>query len=272
MRLKPKLSFFFCLLFLLSFRADAQSNAETTAKLFHRYETGAAINRLNEDVLTLTLSVGSNDKARIGVRVCSQEPMSFALITARADAFHIGERLINSHGYLPARIIYLRSDDCLSSRSPAKPVTEVWVIPEGASLPSHVEAATGSQVRRTSLGKVQVNRGVRDYRVALRKLIRELQTKPSAVGVVFGYFLDHPSPALQRRLREVTRTFKRSGLPPDRYLVRPMGWNDEVSTYPPDAEPIYPSLFLVEITKPAHGAHHPDNSKHLSSRLTANRH
>lgn len=254
MRFRPKTCFLFCLLFLCGLRADAQSSGETTAKLFTRYETGASANRLNEDVLTLTLSAGSNDKARIGVRVCSKEPMSFALVTASADPFHIAERLIDRHGYLPARIIYLRSDDCLSSQNQAEPVTEVWVIPEGASPPSHVEAATGSQVRLTSLGKEQVNRGVRDYRVALQKLIRDLRVKQDAVGVVFGYFLNRPSQVLQRRLREVTRTLKRSGLPPERYLVRPMAWNDEVSTYPPDTEPNYPSLFLLEITKPAHGA------------------
>jgi hypothetical protein len=259
MRLRPKTCFLFCLLFLCGLRADAQSSSETTAKLFTRYESGASANRLYEDVLTLKLSAGSNDKARIGVRVCSKEPMPFALITASADPFLIAELLIERHAYSPARIIYLRSGDCLSSKKSAEPVTEVWVIPEGASLPSHVESATGSQVRRTSLGKEEVNRGVRDYRIALRKLIRDLQTKPTAVGVVFGFFLDHPSQALQRRLREVTRTLKRSGLPPNRYLVRPMGWNDEVSTYPPDKEPSYPCLFLVEITKPSQGAH-PDGN------------
>src|SRR5207247_980393 len=113
--------------------------------------------------------------------------------------------------YLPDRVIYLRSEDCLSARVPPKPVTEVWAIPEGASLPSHVEAAEGSQVRRTSLGKQQVNRGVRDYKGALQKLIRDLRARPAATGVVFGYFLDHPSQLLQRRLREVTTMLKRSG-------------------------------------------------------------
>jgi hypothetical protein len=93
-----------------------------------------------------------------------------------------------------------------------------------------------------------------DYKVALQKLIRDLRARPTATGVVFGYFLDRPSQVLQRRLREVTRTLVQSGLPPTRYLVRPIVWNDEVSTFPPDKEPGYPSLFLVESTNPVHNA------------------
>jgi hypothetical protein len=247
MRLKLKQYLLFCLLFLSCLRAAAQSSPDKTAKLFARYETGAAFNQLSEDVLTLTLSPDSKDNARIGVRVCSKEPMAFALVTASADPFLIAERLIERYAYLPGRIIYMRSEDCLSPQNSVDPVTEVWLIPEGAALPSHVEAASGSQVKRTSLGKIQVNRGVRDYKVALQKLIRDLQARPTVTGVVFGYFLDRPSRILQRRLREVTRTLEKSGLPPSRYLVRPMSWNDEVSTYPPDKEPSYPSLFLVEI-------------------------
>lgn len=95
-----------------------------------------------------------------------------------------------------------------------------------------------------------LNRGVRDYRRSLQKLIRQLRARPTAVGVVLGYFLNHPSEALQRRLREVSRTLERSGLPAERYLVRTMIWNDEVSTYPPDEEPSYPSFFTVEVMKP----------------------
>lgn len=238
----------FCFLILTSLRTMGQSG-ETSANKFIRYESGAAVNRLKEDVLTLTLSMSRADRPKIGIRVCSKDTMPFALVTASADPFLIAD-LLSGYGYSPGHIIYLRSEDCISSHNRLGPVTEVWIIPEAAVLPSHAEAATGDQVRKISLGKEEVNRGVRDYKLATRKLIQYLRAKPAAVGVVFGYFLNHPSLILQSRLREVRRTLERSGLPHERFLVRPMDWNDEVSTYPPDVEPTYPRLFVVEVTKP----------------------
>lgn len=250
MRLKPyQCLFLLCVLLLSGLRTAGQSNAEATAKLFKRYEGVAGSNRLVEDVLTLTLSVSSKDRTAVAIRVCSKEPMPFALTTAGADPFRIAELLRDSYGYLPEQIMYLRSKDCLSSGDSAGAVTEVWTIPQGAALPPHVEALTSNQIRRTPLGKEQANRGVRDYKSALQNLIQDLRADPSSVGVIFGYFLERPSPVLRRRLREVTRTLERSGLPRERYLVRSKAWDDEVSTYPPDSEPKYPSLFVVEVAK-----------------------
>lgn len=243
------------ILFLLGLPVSAQSNAEATARLFIRYEQGAAPHRIAEDVLTLTLSVSSEARARVAIRVCSREPMPFALATAGADPFLIADRLANAYAYLPERVVFLRSEDCLSSDNQSEPVTEIWAIPEGASLPPHVEDFTSNRIRRTPLGKEQSNRGVRDYKTALQKLIQDLRANPSAVGVIFGYFLERPNPALQRRLREVTRTLEQSGLPRERYLVRPKAWDDEVSAYPPDSEPQYPSVFTVEVARDDAQAH-----------------
>jgi len=250
MRLKMRQCvFLLCLLLISGLQTVGQSNVETTAKLFTRYKDGAGVNKLLEDVLTLVLSVDSKDRTKVAVRVCSKQPMPFALATAEADPFRIAEFLIGNQGYTPERVIYLRSEECLPSEDPAGSITEVWAIPQGASLPPYVEAFTSNQVRLTSLGKEQANRGVRDYKAALQKLIQDLRANPSGVGVIFGYFLERPSPALQRRLREVTRTLEQSGLPRERYLVRPKAWDDEVSTYPPDSEPKYPSVFVVEVAK-----------------------
>ena len=248
MRFKARQYLWLCfILFLFGLPVPAQSNAEATGHLFTRYEDGASTHRIVEDVLTLTLSVGSEARAKVAIRVCSREPMPFALATAGADPFRIAELLTNGYGYPPERVIFLRSENCLSSKNPSRSITEVWALPQGAQLPTHVEALTSNQVRLTSLGKEQANRGVRDYKTALQKLIRALRANPSAVGVIFGYFLERPSPALQRRLREATRTLEQSGLPRERYLVRPKAWDDEVSTYPPDSEPEYPSVFVVDI-------------------------
>jgi hypothetical protein len=239
----------FLLLPLPAFGVFAQSDSEQAARLFKRYDPGAAYNRVTEDVLTLSLSVKAKERARIAVRVCSKESLPFALATAGADPFHIAELLTGGYGYTAERVIFLRSEVCLSAKEPLRPATEIWTIPEGASLPSHVEALKSNEAELVSLGKRPANRGVRDYRSAIGELIKNLRANSTSNGVVFGYFLKRPSPVLQRRLREVTKILEQSGLPPDRYLVRPMGWNDEVSTYPPDSEPRYPSVFVVKVAK-----------------------
>jgi hypothetical protein len=243
-------------LLLLGLAIQAQSNSETTARLFTRYEQGAAPNRIGEDVLTLTLSMNAEARARVAVRVCSAEPMGFALATAGADPFLIADRLVNAYAYLPDRVLFLRSEDCLSSTPQSEPVTEIWSVPEGASLPKHIEVFTSNEVRRLSLGKKSVNRGVRDYKAALQKLIGGLRVNPKSVGVVFGYFLERPSPMLRRRLLDATRVLEQSGLPRNRYLVRPVPWNDEASTIPPDSEPQYPSVFAVEILRTSRRSDH----------------
>jgi hypothetical protein len=237
------------LLLLPGFGVFAQSDVEDAARLFKRYDPGAAYNRVTEDVLTLSLSVKAKERAQVAVRVCSKEALPFALVTAGADPFHIADLLTGGYGYTGERVIFLRSEDCLSAREPLRPVTEIWTIPESASLPSHVEALKSNEAKLVSLGKRPANRGVRDYRSAIAELIKNLRANPTSKGVVFGYFLERPSPALQRRLREVKKILEQSGLLPDRYLVRPIGWNDEVSTYPPDSEPTYPSVFVVKVAK-----------------------
>jgi hypothetical protein len=252
MQFRSKRIALWCVLLFCSWPAGAQSNAApVSATLFKRYEDGAAPNRLNEDVLTLSLERQSKDRTRIGVRVCSKEPMPVALMTASADPIYIAERLVAAFAYLPERVVFLRSEDCVSSKWPKESVTEVWMVPDGAAFPAHVEAAAAGDVKRTALGKQKVNRGVQDYRDAVQKLIRDLRQKPAATGVVFGYFLKRPSRLLEQRLREVTRTLKQSGLPRDRYLVRTIYWNDEASDA--DKEPAYPTIFLVEIK--AHPLH-----------------
>lgn len=238
----------FLLLLLPAFGVFAQSDSEHVARLFKRYDSGAAYNRVTEDVLTLSISVTAKERARVAVRLCSKEPMPFALATAGADPFHIAELLTGGYGYTSERVIFLRSEDCLS-KYPSRPATEIWTIPEGASVPPHVEALKSNQARLVSLGKRAANRGVRDYRRAVGEMIKTLRADPGSRGVVFGYFLERLNPVLTRRLREVTKILEQSGLSSDRYLVRPMGWNDEVSTYPPDSEPQYPSVFVVEVVK-----------------------
>jgi hypothetical protein len=233
-------------LLLPAFRVLAQGKPEATAQLFKRYEGRGHAFRIGEDILTLSLSINSHDRKIVAVRVCSKEPIPFALATGAAEPFRIAELLEGGYAYSPEQVLFLRSEDCLSAKEPSRPATEIWAIPEGASFPSHVEALKSNEARLVSLGKRPANRGVRDYRSAVDQLIKNLRANPTSRGLIFGYFLERPSPVLQRRLREVTKILEQSGLPSDRYLVRPMGWNDEVSTHPPDPEPRYPSVFVIE--------------------------
>ena len=85
---------------------------------------------------------------------------------------------------------------------------------------------------------------MRDYVAATQELIRNLQANPRARGVVIGYYIKRPSVTLKRTLRVVKALFQRSGLPPDRYRVTSMHWNDEYSET--EGESPYPRVFLIE--------------------------
>jgi len=247
--LKARHIFLLLVMLVTTLEAFAQSDAEHAARLFTRYDPGAAYNRVTEDLLTLSLSIKLKERTGIAIRVCSKESLPFALSTAGADPFHMAELLTAGYGYSAERVTFLRSEDCLSVKEPLRAATEIWTIPEGASLPTHVEALKSNQVKLVTLGKKPANRGVRDYRNAIEELIKNLRAKPESKGLVFGYFLERPSAMLRRRLNEVAKTLEQSGLPANRYLVRPMRWNDEVSTYPPDAEPQYPTVSIIEVAR-----------------------
>jgi hypothetical protein len=219
-----------------------QANAQP--KLFKRYES-ASYNRIIEDVLTLTIAVKPEERSTVAVRVCSKEPLPWALVTAAADPFQIAELLTGGYGYLSARVVFLRYEDCPSKRNWGG-ATEIWTLPQGASLPPHVEELVYSQAERSEFGKrtTDLGLGVGEYKKVIDNLVKELQNNPTSRGLVIGYYLKRPSAVLQRRLTEIKRTFARSGLPPDRYLVRTLPWNGETSDS--DPEPRYPAIFIIK--------------------------
>lgn len=235
MLLKP----LFAALLITLFAASA--SLAQTAKLFKRYDRGASYHRLSEHIVTLTSEVAPADRAKIAIRLCSIQPFLIALATARTDPFRLAELLVGAYAYLPQFVIFVRSEDCLG-----KDVStlEIWTLAADSEFPPHVEARLSSRVRRTSLGNEPVNRGVRDYVAATHELIRNLKDNPNSRGVVVGFFFKRPSAALKRRLRVVKTLFKRSGLPPDRYLIHSTYWYDEWSES--EGEPPYPRIFLVE--------------------------
>jgi hypothetical protein len=88
--------------------------------------------------------------------------MLFALATAGADPFLISHGLVNAYAYLPERVMFLRSDDCVTSGKQSEPVTEIWALADGASLPSYVEVLQSDQVKRIALGK---NQRIEEYTI-----------------------------------------------------------------------------------------------------------
>ena len=215
------------------------------AVLFKRYDRGGAVNTIIEDTFSLRIDVKPEDKAIVGVRVCSKDPLPFGLVTASADPFFIAEHLVNTYAYTPERLVFLRSEDCVD-KDASRGITEIWTLPQGASLPSHIEKVAFIDARRIALGKKPAFRGVRDYRQALAALIKELQLNPAARGLVVGYYAKsgRVTPMLRRRLNEVTITLKRSGLPSDRYRVYIAHWNDE--TWESEPNPQFPEVYIIK--------------------------
>jgi hypothetical protein len=240
------------LVLLLSFSASlpGQSTAKEEAERIRRYERmgsgGDAIMEANSDLMHFA---GRPDD-RVAVRVCSKGPMPLALSIAATDPFLVAKLLKEGYSYSPDRILFLRSEDCLGS-DPKIAATELWAIPKGATLPASVESVRSNQVRLESIGVTENTpvRGARNYRAAVQELITKLRARPQAVGLVLGYYYRRPSLLMQRRLRKVRRLLEQSGLSQDRYFVRLAPWNGEYGTDPPDPEPRYASVSIIEVTR-----------------------
>jgi hypothetical protein len=227
--------------------AVGQTDHLAKPSLEARYESGASYYQLTEDAFRIA-GLKSSNRDVIAVRICSSEPLLLAMAKGLPTPFIIADAFVNRYAYVPEKVYFIRSDDCPSSKSSSAPAVEVWAVPKGAALPPRVETLTFNQIKVVPLGKIPANRGVRDYRAAVRKLVKDLKENPKSFGVVVGYYLERPSGMLRRRLKDADALLKHSGLPPNRYMVRQQAWADEVSTYPPDTEPRYPNVFLVEMT------------------------
>ena len=228
--------------------ASVPTYGQEASRLFIRYEKGQAHNRVVESLLGLQRAAQLKKPESVAVRVCSKEPLAKALATAAADPFLIQE-ILNSYGYPQDKIMFLRSEDCLS-RELSRPATEVWTIPEGGALPPNVEAFKSDQIKLIPLGNKLGRDGMRDYKSAVIKLIDYLKIRPSATGLVIGYKLRRPSLALRRRMQETTRMLAKSGISRQRYLALVSYWPDEVSEYPRDPEPKYPNVSVLDVSIP----------------------
>jgi hypothetical protein len=240
------LAFMLGLLLFSGTSLTRQASVHPEAKLVRRYEERCGYSCAQELAIDLGGVYGKNLDDTVAVRFCSKDPLPVALSTSAAAYRNVISILEGSYGYMPERVLFLRSEECLGSNR-AIATTEFWVISNGATLPPSVESMKSSQVRIEPLGMDGLIGRMRSYKAALQMLPTILRANPKAVGVVVGYYYKQPSLVLKRRLREVQKILKQSKLSQDRYYVRLAPWTGEQAVDPPNPEPKYPSVFVVNI-------------------------
>jgi hypothetical protein len=234
----------FGLLCLSAIQFWGQERAEPV--LIKRYDNGYSLHSLEDNAAYVVDSAGR--EGRVAVRFCSKEPLAIAVAIASGDPFALTPILQTVYGLKPDRIVYLRSEECLG-RNREVAATELWAVPKGAQLPSSVESIKSNEIRIESIPrKSTLEKGTRRYRKATRELISRLRTTKEGVGIVLGYYYDHPSPVMRRRLGEIARALDQSGLPSTRYFVSLTPWKPERGVDPRSPEPVYPTLSIVEVS------------------------
>lgn len=157
-----------------------QDHSSSGARMFIRYEQSQGYNRLGESLQALEHPIRSDDRSLVAIRLCSKNSLAVALATAAADPFLIADRL-NAFGYPPGRIMFLRSEDCLSQNQ-SNPATEIWTISEKAALPGNVEAFTSSHVKLIPLGRKPGRLGMR-----LQKRNNQADSTLACVAIHYGH-------------------------------------------------------------------------------------
>jgi hypothetical protein len=228
--------------------SQTKPGGQETARLIKRYEQPASQYRIVEDTLEIRSQPDASKRKLVAIRICSKQPLSFALFQAAIDPFETAKYLKDYYAYAPHKIFFLRSEQCVSSGESKTEAAEIWIASREEALPQSVESLRVDQVNRSSLGTQPTNRGVRDYQAAVQTLIKRLRSNPDSRGVIIGYYLDHPNPLLRKRIHEAERLLKQSGVPPQHYYALLSQWHEGDSSYP-NSEPRYPNVFIVETTK-----------------------
>src|ERR1051325_2716664 len=138
---------------------QTKTESEATARLIKRYEQPASQYRVVEDALEIRLEPDASRRRLAGIRICSKQPLSFALFQAAIDPFETAKYLRDYYAYAPDKIFFLRSEQCLSSDPSMTTAAEIWIAPREESLPRSAESLKFDQITRSSLGTQQVNRG-----------------------------------------------------------------------------------------------------------------
>lgn len=218
------------------------ARAQEPARMVHRFESGYSLHRLTETAEFAAASAGSN--GRVAIRLCSNDPLPVAVFIAAADPFTVISNLKQYSGYTRERITLLRSTDCINARS-ALAATELWGVPEGASMPASNEAFTAAQLTEDNIGNADNLKSEQDYKAVLQKLVERLRAQPDSTGVVVGSYYKKTSSRMKQRMRSAQEALERSGLPSSRYAVRIVPEAGEKAG--DEREPDFPFLEVVEV-------------------------
>src|SRR2546429_2119485 len=110
---------------LLSSGVSLGQGGKPEAVQVRRYErTGSGFDAITEANYELTRIAGKPDDIAV-VRICSREPMPLALSIAAMNPFTVARALNQGYNFALKRILFLRSENCLSSDT-AVAATELW--------------------------------------------------------------------------------------------------------------------------------------------------
>jgi hypothetical protein len=223
-----------------------QEKISPRAELVHRFEYGAG----DDSIMEATLDLASRIKehgSRVAVRLCSKDPLPLALFTnAISPTLVVAKNLGFVHNLTTQDILYLRSEDCMSS-NPLASAGELWVIPRGASLPSSVESVKYCQLLINNVASAASIKSSQDYRAKLKELASKLSDNPRLILIVIGNYYENPRPILKQNLYQARKFFQQSGLPKSQYFVRLQLWTGSYSGNPSEPELRYPNIFVAEI-------------------------
>lgn len=241
-----------------------QEDSQPKARLIRSRFGGGDVGHYTQEVALIFGDYKNDPDVLAAIRICSKDPMPLALNTAGASPFLMEHYLTDFYNYSRERILFLRSEDCLSSE-PAPVITESWLVPKGAVLPSSIESVKSCQVSLESVPeeteKDEDINNASEYLAALRVFAEKLKSRPEAVGIaVGGYFVDTSTrvnarrynrarAVMRQRLGEAQRFLEQAGLPHDRYFTRVHPWVTLCYPESCNPQPKFPKLRIIEIRK-----------------------
>lgn len=215
-------------------------------KKFVRYEKGTSLFRFEEDILALRMS--NNAASGIAIRVCSNQKLLPALLSATLDPFESAAYLINNLGYKTKDIFFIRSAGCGSASSTRLSPTEIWTLGTDEPLPRNIESVAYENIRKISFGFDPHNCDKNNTDFGARKMATDMIRRQNAYGVIAGYFLRYPSNILKQRIKRAESVLGDKRVPKHRYTKILIPWHFGTSNCS-ETEMTYPGLFVIYTDK-----------------------
>jgi|SRR5581483_6696247 len=186
------------------------------------------------------------------VRVCSVQTLLSAFANAAVSPIEIASWVEYYYHFKSEQIMFVRGIGC-NAKTNEIATTEIWWARSMDSGPQWVDGIMAKQLKLSYLGmpSSQENRlpfeGSVDYRASVRELIAELKLRPTAFGLVAGYYLDRPTRKMIRAVEESTRLLKQARISSGKYNSSLRKWPGEWTISPPDPKPNSPTIILYDI-------------------------